>query len=334
MSPVGVRIDGGHTREPQGGRMHPSTPDPSLLLSRDTRRLGDRLYTRARRGELVAVRPGVYAPAHWWAGLAPHERYQERVRAALTVFPDAVLFRESATVLHGLPLFGEPSHIHLFDANARATSTFGDVVVHASLRARSVVSIEGAFATGLLETIVDTARALPPAYALALVDAALRRGVSLEDLRATAGADSNRRGRKKLAWVFDFADARAESVGESVSRAVIDWLGFPAPVLQQEFRGEGDLDRTDFWWPAYRIIGESDGYGKYEAHSAREAVSNIVAEKKREDRLRRQSRGFACWDWADSHRAVPVRSKLLAAGLPLIGPPNNAMLATLRSASR
>ncbi len=314
--------------------MHPSSSHSMLLLSRDERRLGDRLYARARRGELVSVRPGVYAPAEWWTGLAPHERYRERVRAALTVFPGVVLFRESAAAIHGLPLFGEASHVHLFDAGARATTTFGDVVVHASLTTKRVVAIEDALATSLVDTVVDTARALPPAYAVALVDAALRRGVALEDLRAITGADSNRRGRKKLAWVFDFADARAESVGESVSRAVIDWLGFPAPTLQHEFFSEGELDRTDFWWPTYRVIGESDGYGKYEARSAREAVRTIIAEKKREDRLRRQSRGFARWDWADSHRTIPVRSKLLAAGLPLIGPPNNAMLATLRGTSR
>jgi hypothetical protein len=305
-----------------------------LLLSRDERRLGDRLYARARRGELVSVRPGVYAPADWWAGLAPHERYRERVRAAMTVFPGAVLFRESAAALHGLPLFGEAPRVHLFDAGARATTTFGDVVVHASVKARQVVLLDGALATGLLETVVDTARALAPAYALALVDAALRRGVALGDLRACAAADSNSRGRKKLAWVFEFADARAESVGESVSRAVIDWLGFPAPELQHEFFGEGEVDRTDFWWPAYRVIGESDGYGKYGARSAPDAVRTIIAEKMREDRLRRQSRGFARWDWADAHRTVPVRSKLLATGLPLIAPPNNAMLATLRGTYR
>lgn len=310
--------------------MHPTDSHSMLLLSRDERLLGDRLYTRARRGELVSVRPGVYAPTEWWTGLAPHERYRERVRAALNVFSGAVLFRESAAAVHGLPLFGEASHIHLFDAGARATTTFGDVVVHASITARRVVLLDGVLATGLLETVVDTARALPPPYALALVDAALRTGVTLEDLREVAGADSNRRGRKKLAWVFDFADARAESVGESVSRAAIHWLGFPAPVLQQEFFSDGYPDRTDFWWPAYRVIGESDGYGKYEAHSARDAVRNIIAEKRREDRLRRQSRGFARWDWTDSHRRIPVRSKLLAAGLPLIAPPNNTMLATLR----
>lgn len=238
-----------------------------LLLSRDQRQLGDRLYARAHRGELVAVRPGVYAPADWWADLKPYERYRERVHAAVLAFPDALFFRESAAALHGLPLFGEASHIHLFDGQARATTTFGDVVVHASKTPRAAVRMEGedALATGLLETIVDTARALPPAYGLALVDAALHMGVSLDALSAIVASDSNRRGTRKLAWAFEFADARSESVGESVSRAVIHWLGFPVPTLQQRFWSEGREDRTDFWWPDHRIIGESDGYGKYAA---------------------------------------------------------------------
>jgi hypothetical protein len=56
---------------------------------------------------------------------------------------------------------------------------------------------------------------------------------------------------------------RAESPGESVSRAVIRWCGFEDPVLQAEFRYEGVTDRTDFLFPSSRTVGESDGWGKY-----------------------------------------------------------------------
>ena len=299
-------------------------------LASDERRIHTGLYNRAARGEVVRVRPGVYAPAQWWSLLPPHERYRRRVEAASLVFTDAIFMRESAASLHALPAFGEPREIHILDPDRRSTKRFGDVVVHAAQGARAVTALGSALVTDLTSTIVDTARHMPPAYALAVVDAALRRGVSRERLRDWSSQDANRRNERLLRWAWEFADARAESVGESVSRAVISWLGFAVPVLQQVFEFEGVTDRTDFWWPGARAIGESDGYGKYDALTAREAVAGLVREKVREDRLRRYSAGFARWDWRDAHRVAPVDRKLRLAGVPLVRARDRAMLATLR----
>ncbi|MFI8593445.1 hypothetical protein ACIGCK_03315 [Microbacterium sp. NPDC078428] len=312
------------------------TPDAggSLLLSADDRRMPQGLYRRVRSGELARVRPGVYAPADWWAALPPHERYRERVAAAVLVFPDAALMRESAAVAHGLPAFGEPRDIHFFDPDRRSTRRFGDVVVQASERPRVVTHVAGALATDLITTVVDTARHLPPAYALAVADTARSRGLHRESIRAHSLSDPNRRHERMLAWVWDFADARAESTGESVSRAVISWLGLPVPILQRTFFTDGHEDRPDFWWPDYSTIGESDGYGKYRAATAEAAVRGVVKEKLREDRLRRRCRSFTRWDWGDTHRVQPLLDKLLGAGLPQVGAPDRAMLATLRGARR
>ncbi len=301
-----------------------------LMLASDERRVPSGLYARAARGELIRVRPGVYALATWWHGLRPHERYHQRVIAAGRVFADAIFMRESAATLHGLPTFGEPRDIHIFDPDRRTTKRFGDVVVHATQTARDVVAIDSLFATDLTATVVDAARHLPPAYALAVVDAALRRGLARAHLREWSLRDSNRRHERMLAWVWDFANPLAESVGESVSRAVISWLGFATPVLQRVFGIEGFTDRADFWWPKVRAIGESDGYGKYAALTAQAAVDGVVREKVREDRLRRFADGFARWDWSDTHRVSPVERKLVRAGVPLVAPRDNAMLATLR----
>lgn len=218
----------------------------------------------------------------------------------------------------------------MFDPDRKTTKRFGDVVVHATQTARDVVAIDSVFATDLTATVVDAARHLPPAYALAVADDALRRGLGREHLRDWSLQDSNRRHERMLAWVWDFADPLAESVGESVSRAVIMWLGFATPVLQQVFDFEGFADRTDFWWPKVRAIGESDGYGKYAAFTAQAAVDAVVREKVREDRLRRFADGFARWDWPDSHRVSPIERKLIRAGVPFVAPRDNAMLATLR----
>ena len=52
-------------------------------------------------------------------------------------------------------------------------------------------------------------------------------------------------------WVLEvlaLADGKSESVGESMSRALIHVLGLPAPVLQHTFYdNEGFIARTDFF---------------------------------------------------------------------------------------
>jgi hypothetical protein len=83
-------------------------------------------------------------------------------------------------------------------------------------------------------------------------------GVAL-NVSARGRAQSNRRGVRQLDWVQARATAESESAGESVSRAVIEGLGYEEPELQREFFYEGVTDRSDFYWRRLRIIGESDG---------------------------------------------------------------------------
>jgi hypothetical protein len=96
--------------------------------------------------------------------------------------------------------------------------------------------------------------------------------------------------------------------------------GFPSPVLQKEFVDRhGFRAFVDFWWPEYGIIGEADGQLKYggptgaDPEAARRAV---IAEKNRENTLRRLCSGFARWDHADVVRAGRLSSILRTAGLP------------------
>ncbi len=281
---------------------------------------------------LTRIRHRVYAPTARWESLPPWDRYLGRVHALAMVRPDSVFCLESAGALHGLPVFGEPRELHVFDAQGQTSHRFGDVVVHTSRDHRPITTAVGVSATRRCETAVDLVRALPPAFGLAVADAAVspRQGgtCAIDDLVAIADAQCNRRGRATMRWAWRRADPRAESAGESVSRAVIEWLGFPDPELQRTFHLDGFEDRVDFFWPGSRAIGESDGYAKYSGRA------DLIAEKRREDRLRRHCGGFARWDWADAVRAAPLRQALLAAGVPLVRPPQAAMLATLRANPR
>lgn len=287
---------------------------------------------------LHRVRHGVYAPLADWTRLPAWHRYLARVHAVALVRPGSVFCLESAASLQGMPVFGEPRDIHVFDADAAASRRFGDVAVHTSRTSRAMIEIDGIAMTAPVETAIDLARTLPPAFGLAVVDAVIAprqlHTASWEELAELDSARAARRGVRRSGWILESCDARSESPGESVSRAVLSWLGFPAPLLQEEFCFEGVDDRADFFWPRQRTIGESDGYGKYDAADTNASKSLFVREKVREDRLRRHVAGFARWDWSAAMRVDPLRRIVLAAGVPIEHPVQPAMLASLRTNPR
>jgi hypothetical protein len=300
-----------------------------LVRVRDAEEAALRLRGSA---EFIRVRRGVYTPAEEWHQLHPWERYLARVHAFALVRPEAVFALESAAALCGLPLFGEPRDVHIFDQRRSRSLRYGDISVHTSRDRRDAVHVGGLAMCGVLDTVIDLVRVLPPAYGLAVTDAALRRWdgrVEAGDLRDLSAARSSRRGLWNVSWVLDRATPASESVGESVSRAVIEWWGFAPPELQHDFFDGRVRRRSDFFWPDHRVIGESDGYGKYDGDDISRVKAHFVAEKRREDRLRRQVDGFARWDWSDVMRTVPLRDALLAAGLPQIAPVHTALLRTV-----
>lgn len=308
-------------------------PSPvTLLLSRDRP-----MWRRPDRDRaLTRVRPGVYAATAEWAVLAPWQRYLARVHAVALTWSAPVFVLESAAALDRIPLFGEPREIHLLSPNG-STWREGDVAVHGTRQWRRVVEADGMLLTSSVDTTLDLCRVLPPAFALAVGDVALRQlsvlGRTL-DLSAAGRAQTNRRGLRQLDWVQERATPLAESVGESVSRAVIEWLGHEPPTLQHEFVHEGCRDRTDFFWLGARTIGESDGYGKYDAADVEASKAHFIAEKKREDRLRRNVGGVIRWDWADTLNWRKLAAKLQAGGLQAVRPQQPALLRTLGSNPR
>ncbi|WP_295576582.1 hypothetical protein [uncultured Microbacterium sp.] len=310
-------------------------PPVPLITVDEARMLGLRVHTAA----FHRVRPGIHIARSVWDSLAGWQRYEVRVRAFVLAHPDAVLCLESAAAVHGLPLFGQARDIHVYDRERAASRRFGDVAVHTSEDVREVQSVDGIATTSVLDTVVDLARVLPPAYALAVADASVSPAwaggsLDVDALRARASEQRMRRGRARLELLWPVIDARSESPGESVSRAVILWSGFEEPELQREFRYEGVRDRVDFHFPSVRAIGESDGWGKYGLDDAALAQQRLRDEKRREDRLRRHGHSFARWDYADALRVEPLRLALVRAGVPVVRRPRPALLATLRGNPR
>jgi hypothetical protein len=274
------------------------------------------------RGSRVRVRRGVYADAGQFAGLAPAERHLVQLRALDSVSAQRPVFSHwSAVVLHGLPfLVDRTAQVHTSVPLAGQRGIRG---VHAhlfELGDEDVVERFGLLCTGLARTVVDVAGLAPFDEGVVVADAALRGGLvgSSEALRAAFDRAKPRRAAMRIGSVLDFADARSESPGESLSRVTMRRLGLPAPELQHPFYdADGLAGRVDFWFPRVRAAGEMDGRQKYldPAMNGGDAAHVVYAEKLREDRIRALGVVVVRWGWAEARSAASLGRRLAAVGV-------------------
>ncbi|WP_286132514.1 hypothetical protein [Arthrobacter sp. OY3WO11] len=179
--------------------------------------------------------------------------------------------------------------------------------------------------TPLPETVVGVIARESFAAGVVLADHAISRrsssgpGLGKADLLKQASLLTSEARRRWVTQVLDFAGTDAESPGESLSRAHMHVLGFPAPLLQARVHVGGVLiARTDFFWPRHRLIGEFDGDAKYlrdEYLGVQTARQAVLAEKKREDKLRAAGFRVVRWDWATASDPLLLEACLRQAGL-------------------
>jgi predicted transcriptional regulator of viral defense system len=275
--------------------------DSRHLLTSDLTRAGyspTELARLSRTGGLVHLRRGA------WLAEEPADdvvRHRLLIAATLDLTADAVVSHGSAAVLHGLPSFETLTRVHLTRSDGRGKLR-GYVHLHvAPVDASELVVLDGVAVTSLARTVVDLARALPFAEAVATGDAALRLGLAAEDLDEALSRAGRRPGIGGARRVAAFADGRSESVGESLSRVVLHRLGLAPTTLQLEVFDPGGrfVGRSDFGWEDRRTLGEFDGRVKY-GRSLRsdQPVEDVLwSEKQREDELRDLGWQLARWTW-------------------------------------
>ncbi|GAA1794038.1 hypothetical protein [Agromyces lapidis] len=247
-----------------------------------------------------------------------------------------MLSHESAALLWGLPRLGRwPEPVEVADARGtRPRSRNGVVWRRTPFDPAEVVELDGYLVTGLAQTLVDIACTRSFLNAVVALDAAVAPVLRADGDRRMPGVDpmalaarvrdsGRRSGARSADRAIAFADARSESVGESLSRGQMHLLGFPSPLLQVEFgRSDGRIDRVDFDWPEYGIFGEFDGDLKYldPAFRGRRTIEEVILdEKKRADAIcRRHRRRSIRWDWPIARSRALLRSTLLESGLPQV----------------
>lgn len=189
-----------------------------------TRGLSDNDLGRlTRSGDLSRVRRGAYArPAD--GARTPEEDHRLLVAATMPQLGDgAVLSHASAGVVHGLPLWPDQRRaVHVTRPRPGGGGRRTVLRRHTSpLGADETRVVDGWPVTDLARTVIDLARTLPHEQGVAVADAALHRGLERTRLEAASRRQERWPGAARARRVVAFADGRAESAGESVSRVLL-----------------------------------------------------------------------------------------------------------------
>jgi hypothetical protein len=304
-----------------------------LIFVRELRDPADTRQQHASRaicGRERRLAHGVYVDEMDWAPLDERQQYVLRLHALTGIRSRRPIFSHwSAAVVHGLPLIGLPDRIHVtVDGNSGRSTA--DVAVHLRKLANAdVVERDGLCVTSVARTVLELAVSAPFTEAVTVADAALHadrlgRNAALagrEDLRECWTRALPFRGQRRALDVIDFADGRADSPIESLSRVNMRRIGCPRPELQTPFSdADGPIGFVDFFWPDYGMIGEADGDLKYldaAFRSGRSADRVVLDEKLREDRLRALVDKVVRWRWETAVNPNAMRSLLAGRGLPM-----------------
>lgn len=280
------------------------TTSQALLLG-----VTDGELTRAvRDGVLRRLAHGLYA-----VGPAPAEaaaRHLELCRGALLLHPDAVLSGRSAVVALGLPTWGVPLRTALLQREVPRQVRRSGLVVRPRTGTGDPVLTETGPVDDVAAALVQLALDHGAVAGVVSADAALARGlVTLseleEEVRRRRGHPRSQRARAMLSLV----DARSESPGESRLRVMLASVGFA--VSSQVVVRDGDrvVARVDLGIEGTRVLIEFDGLVKYRDGGA----EALIAEKRREDRLRALGYLVIRFTWADLESPAGVIAVVRAA---------------------
>ena len=277
-----------------------------------------------RAKHVCKIRHGAYCLAETWNSAQHDDGLKRRVLASAAMAcmrHPAYACGPFAAELHGLPLPSwEPTMIDLVrdagidvrparDGVKPANRLDGVAIISRDVSKEDLVAIGGIPSVGLGVAAMTAAARLDLEYAVAVMDAALGRGLPQEALEDVAHRWTSTKGMRLATRHLTHARVGAESPLESISRVRLVKRGLPEPLLQHEFRdAHGFVGRVDMWWREWCVIGEADGLGKYDD------IAVLRREKVREDRLRALGMTVVRWTWDEMWNAPgDVVARILAA---------------------
>ncbi len=304
---------------------------PPLQAHRDDApRLGSsqRFYRKVGAGELTCVHYGSYvSSSEELSRLQRHElKVQALSRRGLTNF--ALIGRSAATYWE-MWLEFTPTIVEVLRTRTGQRSGKGyKRLVTFLADPRLVRRPDGIKVLARTDTVVSLSVQLSRSWAVAAMDWLLRQMVfedriSEEEARTQITETIRRlnaKTKRQLATaILELATPLSMSPGETLSRIIAIDAGLEVPELQVRFEDErGFVAYVDAFFRKSRVIGEFDGMVKYRDAKFRNGKSLeevLLAEKKREDRLRRLGYTVVRWGWDEIREPGRLVQLLRGAGV-------------------
>jgi hypothetical protein len=267
---------------------------------------GDTVLPMRRRQWWVRLHHGVYTDARdIEASPNSPANHLLNVAAAIRALDEpAYAFGASAALLHGLSLpRGRAGAVHLvrpLGSEGRSLSRrisapdrlMSSAITTYRLRPEDVTEVSGIPTVSPALAAVSAAVGCPPDWAVAVMDsAAWQAPTRIEEMALHAARLQHLAGIGPVRAAVPHVRSGAQTPLESHSRLRLVRLGLPEPRLQVPYYDEdGLIGYVDMDFEELGVIGEADGMMKYRTGQ------DLIAEKQREDRLRRQ-KPVVRWDW-------------------------------------
>jgi len=297
-----------------------------------------------RRSDLQAldIDPGIvrsFMSRHWWmrlhhgvyvdtdvyaAAIDPIARTRLLASAAMAAIPGpAYAFGPSAALLQGIVvdrhLTGSVSIVRPVELDQRAlrrrvtgSTELKEVTIHRhALQDAHLTVVDGIPSVDRATAALTTAARSTLMWAVATLDSLVWQDPdTLDRLPTLIDEWPGLRGLGVVREAAGLARDGAQTALESISRFNLMEQGLAEPRLQVAFHdASGLIGYADMVWDDLRVIGEADGLGKYQSRS------DLIAEKRREDRLRALGWIVVRWTWEEvfrNPRAVAERIRRAA----------------------
>lgn len=268
----------------------------------------------------IRLHHGVYVDSEVLAAATdPRQHTQVIATAAISALPGpAYAFGPSAALLQGLVVDKDLTRIvsivrpvgsdqRAFRRRITSDDHLTGVTVHRHHVAEgNLTTVEGIPCVDGATAALTTAAMSEDMWAVATLDSFVWRDPDKRELlKALLDEWRGLRGLGTARKAVELSRVGAQTALESISRFRLMSEGLDEPALQVPFHDEqGVIGYADMVWHDLRVIGEADGLGKY---ASRE---DLIAEKRREDRLRALGWVVVRWTWDEifrSPRAVAER---------------------------
>lgn len=277
---------------------------------------------------IVSPMPGLFARKTRWEELNRAQRHVEIVRALAMQHPDWTFCSFSAACLLGLEVSWRYLNVVHVCSATKPSARPGARIQRHQIEPTSTVNQAGISITPPIQTVTDCLLQTGFADGMPIADSAtsklcLTREQLMGAVEKRAGARNGRAVRTALT-TLQYADARAESGGESVARAVMIETGFAPDRLQYELTDPFDSTqsmRTDFAWERQArelTLGELDGLIKYTDQTmlaGRTTAETLVAERQREAHLSLYGHPLIRFTMNEVRSAGVLAKKLQTAGV-------------------